>query len=65
MSGFDLAAQLPALQVVLPLFAAPIAFILRRGIFAWAFSTIVAWAKEADHKQIAATWIGRKATRRR
>ena len=44
MSGFDLAAQLPALQVVLPLVAAPIAFILRRGTFAWAFSTLVAWA---------------------
>ena len=44
MSGFDLAAQLPALQVVLPLFAAPIAFILRRGTLVWAFSTLVAWA---------------------
>ena len=44
MSGLGLAGQLPALQVVLPLIAAPIAFILRRGTLVWAFSTLVAWA---------------------
>ncbi len=44
MTGVNLADQLPALQVVLPLIAAPIAFILGRTSLSWAFSTVVAWA---------------------
>jgi multicomponent Na+:H+ antiporter subunit D len=39
-----LAAQLPALQVVLPLIAAPACLLLRRGALAWALSLAVAWA---------------------
>ncbi len=37
-------SQLPALQVVVPLIAAPICMILRRGNIAWAFATIIAWS---------------------
>ena len=43
MSGFSLSDQLPALQVVLPLIAAPLAFIIRREALIWAFCTVVAW----------------------
>ena len=43
MSGFSLSAQLPALQVVIPLIAAPLAFIIRREGLIWAFCTAVAW----------------------
>jgi len=43
LNSQGLAAQLPALQVVLPLMAAPLAFILRREAVVWAFSTLVAW----------------------
>ena len=37
-------AHLPALQVVLPLFAAPLCLLLRRGSLAWALSLIVSLA---------------------
>jgi multicomponent Na+:H+ antiporter subunit D len=43
LSGFSLSAQLPALQVVIPLVAAPLAFIIRREGLIWAFCTAVAW----------------------
>jgi multicomponent Na+:H+ antiporter subunit D len=43
LSDQAIATQLPALQVVLPLVAAPIAFLLRREGLAWAFSTLIAW----------------------
>ncbi|MEQ8397073.1 monovalent cation/H+ antiporter subunit D family protein [Thalassobaculum sp.] len=36
--------HLPALQVVVPLLAAPICFLLRRGSVCWGFATLVSWA---------------------
>ncbi|MCB1833438.1 MAG: monovalent cation/H+ antiporter subunit D family protein [Geminicoccaceae bacterium] len=36
-------AHLPALQVVIPLLAAPLCFLLRQKSLAWLFSTIVTW----------------------
>jgi multicomponent Na+:H+ antiporter subunit D len=38
-----IAANLPALQVVLPLLAAPLCALLGRGRLAWLFATAVAW----------------------
>ncbi|MBM3538761.1 MAG: monovalent cation/H+ antiporter subunit D family protein, partial [Alphaproteobacteria bacterium] len=38
-----ISAHLPALQVVLPLLAAPICAMLRRGTHAWAWALIVSW----------------------
>ena len=38
-----ISAQLPALQVVLPLFAAPLAILLRRGNLAWVLALAVTW----------------------
>ncbi|WP_200251229.1 proton-conducting transporter membrane subunit [Thiococcus pfennigii] len=38
-----IAAHLPALQVVVPLLAAPICLLLGRGRWAWAFATAVSW----------------------
>ena len=38
-----IAAQLPALQVVLPLVAAPLCVLLRRGPLAWALALAVSW----------------------
>lgn len=40
-------AHLPALQVVLPLVAAPICVLLRHARLTWAFATAVAWAATA------------------
>ena len=39
-----IAAHLPALQIVLPLAAAPICLLLRRGTWAWALAMVVSWA---------------------
>lgn len=39
-----LAAHLPILQVVVPLLSAPVCFLLRRGLIAWAFATLISWA---------------------
>ena len=36
--------HLPALQIVLPLIAAPVCLLLRRRMLVWAFTTAVAWA---------------------
>jgi len=36
--------QLPALQVILPIFAAPLAVLLRRGNVAWMLALVVTWA---------------------
>lgn len=36
-------AHLPALQVVIPLVAAPICMLLRRGRLAWGFTLVVSW----------------------
>lgn len=36
--------HLPALQVVVPLLAAPLMVLVRRGIFAWLLSVAVSWA---------------------
>ncbi len=44
MNGEGVFEHLPALQVVLPLVAAPLAFILRREALVWAFCTLVAWS---------------------
>ena len=38
-----ISAQLPALQVVLPLFAAPLAILLRRGNLAWVLALAATW----------------------
>ena len=38
-----IAAHLPALQVVVPLIAAPLCVLLRRGTVAWALALIVCW----------------------
>ncbi|KAA6187942.1 monovalent cation/H+ antiporter subunit D family protein [Thiohalocapsa marina] len=38
-----MAQNLPALQVVLPLLAAPVCLLLGRGRAAWAWATLVAW----------------------
>ena len=38
-----IATHLPALQVVVPLLAAPICAMLRRGSHAWAWATVVSW----------------------
>ena len=38
-----ISAQLPALQVILPMFAAPIAILLRRGKLAWMLALVVTW----------------------
>ncbi len=37
-------AQLPALQVILPLLAAPLCFLLRGGRAAWGLAMVVSWA---------------------
>ncbi len=39
-----IAAHLPALQIVLPLIAAPLCVLLRRGGLVWLFALIVSWA---------------------
>jgi multicomponent Na+:H+ antiporter subunit D len=39
-----IAAHLPALQIVLPLVAAPLCLLLRRGAVAWALALLVSWA---------------------
>lgn len=39
-----IAANLPVLQVVVPLVAAPMCLVLRRGAWAWALALIVCWA---------------------
>ena len=36
-------AQLPALQVVLPLLAAPLCVILRRGLIPWLIALVISW----------------------
>ena len=38
-----IAAHLPVLQVAVPLIAAPICVLLRRGSYAWGFTTVVCW----------------------
>jgi len=38
-----IAAHLPVLQVVIPLVAAPICVLLRRGRLAWGFTLVVSW----------------------
>jgi len=37
-------AHLPALQVVLPLIAAPLCVLFKRGLVAWAIALVVSWA---------------------
>jgi multicomponent Na+:H+ antiporter subunit D len=37
-------AHLPAFQVVLPLFAAPLCIVLRRGLLPWVVALVVSWA---------------------
>ncbi len=39
-----ISAHLPILQVVLPLIAAPVCVILRRGTWAWVLALVVSWA---------------------
>lgn len=39
-----IAENLPALQVVVPLLAAPVCVLLGRGLVAWLFATLVSWA---------------------
>lgn len=39
-----LTLHLPILQVVVPMLAAPVCFLLRRGLMIWAFTTLVTWA---------------------
>ncbi|MEL7029367.1 MAG: monovalent cation/H+ antiporter subunit D family protein, partial [Pseudomonadota bacterium] len=41
---FDLTAQLPALVVVVPLLAGPIAILLPAGRAPWLFAVAVSWA---------------------
>ena len=38
-----MSVHLPALQIVVPLIAAPVCLLLRRRMLAWAFATAVAW----------------------
>ncbi len=38
-----IATHLPALQVALPLIAAPLCILLRRDRYAWAFTTLICW----------------------
>ena len=38
-----IAANLPALQVVVPLLAAPVCALLGRGVVAWLLATLVSW----------------------
>ena len=38
-----IATHLPVLQVAVPLIAAPICVLLRRGSYAWGFTTVVCW----------------------
>ncbi len=38
-----IAAHLPALQIVIPLLAAPLCLLLRRGVLAWALALAVSW----------------------
>ncbi len=38
-----IASHLPALQVALPLIAAPLCALMRRGPYAWALATLVSW----------------------
>ncbi len=38
-----IAAHLPALQIVIPLIAAPLCLLLRRGTWAWALALLVSW----------------------
>ena len=38
-----IATHLPVLQVAVPLIAAPVCVLLRRGNYAWAFTTLVCW----------------------
>ena len=39
-----IALHLPALQVVLPLLAAPLCVLFRRGIIAWLITLLASWA---------------------
>ena len=39
-----IAAHLPALQIVVPLIAAPLCLLLRRGALAWGLALVVSWA---------------------
>ncbi len=39
-----IAAHLPALQIVVPLLAAPLCLLLRRGALAWGLALVVSWA---------------------
>jgi multicomponent Na+:H+ antiporter subunit D len=43
-----ISAHLPALQVVVPLLAAPICAVLRHPTLAWGWATLVAWATVAN-----------------
>jgi multicomponent Na+:H+ antiporter subunit D len=43
----SISAQLPALQVVLPLLGAFVAALLRRGVFAWALAAAITWLMPA------------------
>jgi multicomponent Na+:H+ antiporter subunit D len=38
-----IASHLPVLQVAVPLMAAPVCVLLRRGSLAWAFTTVICW----------------------
>ena len=38
-----ISANLPALQVVVPLISAPLCAVLQRGLAAWFVATVVAW----------------------
>lgn len=42
-SGSWIADNLPILQVILPLFAAPVCVLVRRGRLAWGVATVVSW----------------------
>jgi multicomponent Na+:H+ antiporter subunit D len=39
-----IAAHLPALQIVVPLIAAPLCLLLRRGVLAWGLALLASWA---------------------
>ncbi len=39
-----IAQHLPALQIVVPLVAAPLCLLLRRGDLAWGLALVVSWA---------------------
>lgn len=52
-------AQLPALQVVLPLLAAPLCFLLRSGRAAWGLAVAVSWAALAVAGRLLAAVLDR------